>query len=119
MPWQASPISLHNLIRHTHTAHYLRREQTYTHTHVRCSSDLPDGSCQSSSSARLPLSPETALKEFGPRLTQFERKEVREYEDIWFLGLDSKKTEGVEGTSQNSGNILMPSFLAILHPTRY
>ena len=49
------------------------------------------------------MTPETALKEYGHKLTHFERKEVREYEDIWFLGLDSKKTEGVEGAAQNSG----------------
>ena len=51
------------------------------------------------------MTPDTALKEYGHKLTHFERKEVREYEDVWFLGLDSKKTEGVEGASQNSGNL--------------
>lgn len=52
------------------------------------------------------MTPESALSEYGRRLTRFEQKEIREYEDVWFLGLDSKKTEGVEGAAQNSGKLL-------------
>ena len=55
------------------------------------------------------MTPQRALREYGDRLTQFERKEVQEYEDVWFLGLDAKKTEGVEGAAQNSGEFLPPS----------
>ena len=62
------------------------------------------------------MTPESALKDFGHKLTHFERKEVREYEDVWFLGLDSKKTEGVEGASQNSGNSLSLSLFLSLSP---
>lgn len=53
------------------------------------------------------MPPQRVLREYGDRLTQYERKEVREYEDVWFLGLDSKKTEGVEGAAQNSGELLL------------
>lgn len=52
---------------------------------------------------RLPMSPQYALKEFGHKLTAYEQKEVMEYPEVWFLGMDSKKVEGVTGAAQNSG----------------
>ena len=52
---------------------------------------------------RLPMTPQYALKEFGHRLTPFEQKEILEYPEVWFLGLESKKIEGVPGAAQNSG----------------
>ena len=62
------------------------------------------------------MTPQRVLREYGDRLTQYERKEVLEYEDVWFLGLDSKKTEGVEGAAQNSGESL-PSLFSLGHST--
>ena len=53
---------------------------------------------------RLPMTPAYALKEFGHKLTPFEQKEIMEYPEIWFLGLEAKKTEGVPGAAQNAGN---------------
>ena len=44
-----------------------------------------------------------ALKLFRNRLTAFEQSEILDYSEIWFLGLEAKKTEGVQGSSQNSG----------------
>lgn len=52
---------------------------------------------------RLPMTPQAALKEYGHKLTPFEQKEILEYPEIWFLGLEAKKTEGVPGAAQNAG----------------
>ena len=52
---------------------------------------------------RLPLTPEQAIKEYGHKLTVYEQKEIVDYPEVWFLGLESKKVEGVAGAPQNSG----------------
>ena len=49
------------------------------------------------------MTPQAALKEYGHKLTPFEQKEILEYPEIWFLGLESKKTEGIPGAAQNAG----------------
>ena len=49
------------------------------------------------------MTPEYALKEFGHKLTPFEKNEILEYPEVWFLGMESRKTEGVPGAAQNSG----------------
>jgi len=49
------------------------------------------------------MTPQAALKEYGHKLTPFEQKEILEYPEIWFLGLEAKKTEGVPGAAQNAG----------------
>ena len=54
---------------------------------------------------RLPISPHYALKEFGHKLTTFEHKEIMEYPEVWFLGLDAKKVEGTIGAAHNAGNL--------------
>lgn len=43
------------------------------------------------------------LKAFGSRLTSFEHNEILDYNDVWFLGLEGKKIQGVPGASQNCG----------------
>ena len=40
---------------------------------------------------------------FRNRLTSFEQAEILDYPEIWFLGLEAKKVEGVQGSSQNNG----------------
>ena len=52
---------------------------------------------------RLPMTPEYALKEFGHKLTPFEKNEILEYPEVWFLGMEARKTEGVPGAAQNAG----------------
>jgi len=47
--------------------------------------------------------PPESLKAFGSRLTSFEHTEINDYPDIWFLGVDGKKIQGVPGASQNCG----------------
>ena len=43
------------------------------------------------------------LRSFGSRLTTFEQKEILDYNEVWFLGLDGRKIEGVQGAPQNCG----------------
>lgn len=50
-----------------------------------------------------PLSPNEALKFYSSSLTDYERKEIEQYPEIWYLGLEAKKIEGEEGASQNAG----------------
>ena len=44
-----------------------------------------------------------ALRLYKNRMTGFEQSEVLDYQEIWFLGLDAKKIEGIAGSAQNSG----------------
>lgn len=36
-------------------------------------------------------------------MTAFEQTEILDYPEIWFLGLEAKKIEGVPGGAQNNG----------------
>lgn len=44
-----------------------------------------------------------ALRYYGLRMNAFERAEVIHYPEVWYLGLDSNKIEGEEGSGQNHG----------------
>lgn len=67
-------------------------------------------------SIRLPMTPSQAIKEYGHKLTGYEKKEILEYPDVWFLGLESKKIEGVPGGSQNCGyDDENGSYIKVLH----
>lgn len=49
-------------------------------------------------------------------MTGYEKKEILEYPDVWFLGLESKKIEGVPGGSQNCGyDDENGSYIKVLH----
>ncbi len=52
---------------------------------------------------RLPMSPHTAISEFGRKLSVYEHKEIMEYPEVWFLGLDSKKVAGDNSSTLNNG----------------
>ncbi|XP_030645401.1 dual specificity tyrosine-phosphorylation-regulated kinase 4 [Chanos chanos] len=52
---------------------------------------------------RLPMSPTDALKHFRDQLTEFEQEEIMDYSEIWYLGLETKKIEGTQGSPQNAG----------------
>ncbi|XP_051545029.1 dual specificity tyrosine-phosphorylation-regulated kinase 4-like isoform X2 [Myxocyprinus asiaticus] len=65
---------------------------------------------------RLPMSPTTALKHFQNQLTEYEREEIMDYSEIWYLGLDTKKIEGSQGSPQNSGyDDEHGSYIKVLH----
>ncbi|KAF4529528.1 hypothetical protein B566_EDAN015186 [Ephemera danica] len=50
-----------------------------------------------------PVSSAEALRLFGSRLTQYERTEIAEYPQVWYLGLDACKIHCEEGGPQNGG----------------
>ncbi|XP_041110261.1 dual specificity tyrosine-phosphorylation-regulated kinase 4-like isoform X3 [Polyodon spathula] len=65
---------------------------------------------------RLPITPAEALKHFRNRLTQYEQEEIMDYPELWFLGLDSNKIEGVHGEPHNCGyDDEHGSYLKVLH----
>lgn len=43
------------------------------------------------------------MKHFKDRLTTFEQAEILDYPEIWYLGLEGKKIEGVPGATMNNG----------------
>ncbi|XP_007435736.2 dual specificity tyrosine-phosphorylation-regulated kinase 4, partial [Python bivittatus] len=45
-------------------------------------------------SVKLPLTSAEALKHFKNQLTLHEQREIKEYKELWFLGLGAKKIEG-------------------------
>ena len=45
-----------------------------------------------------------AINHYGDKMTSFEQsQEIRDFPDVWFLGLEAKKIEGVPGAPQNNG----------------
>lgn len=40
---------------------------------------------------------------YRDKLTVFEEAEILDYQEVWFLGPEAKKVEGVQGASQNNG----------------
>lgn len=52
---------------------------------------------------KLPMSPSVAVKNYGDKMTTFEQSEILDFPDVWFLGLEAKKIEGVPGAPQNNG----------------
>ncbi|XP_072519312.1 dual specificity tyrosine-phosphorylation-regulated kinase 4 isoform X2 [Salminus brasiliensis] len=65
---------------------------------------------------RLPMSPTAALKHFQSQLTEYEQEEIMDYSEIWYLGLDTKKIEGCQGSPQNLGyDDEHGSYLKVLH----
>jgi hypothetical protein len=62
------------------------------------------------------MTPQQAVKEYGHKLTAYERKEIMEYPEVWFMGLESKKIEGVPGGMQNCGyDDENGSYVKVLH----
>ncbi|XP_067387061.1 dual specificity tyrosine-phosphorylation-regulated kinase 4 [Emydura macquarii macquarii] len=53
-------------------------------------------------SLRLPLTAPEALKYFRSQLTVYEQEEILSYAELWFLGLEAKKIEGLPETQNNN-----------------
>ncbi|KAK8733542.1 hypothetical protein OTU49_006349 [Cherax quadricarinatus] len=51
----------------------------------------------------LPFSPQEALKTYGDLLTEYERREIEAYPEIYYLGVDARKIHGEEGAQLNGG----------------
>lgn len=43
------------------------------------------------------------LKQYGGRLSDYEKQEIEKYPEVWFLGLESTKINAKPGTPLNSG----------------
>lgn len=43
------------------------------------------------------------LKQYGSRLSDYERQEIEKYPEIWYLGLESCKISAKPGTPLNCG----------------
>ncbi|XP_052056189.1 dual specificity tyrosine-phosphorylation-regulated kinase 3 isoform X3 [Apodemus sylvaticus] len=60
-------------------------------------------SLSSRSSKVLPLTPEQALKQYKHHLTAYEKMEITSYPEIYFVGPNAKKRQGVIGGPNNGG----------------
>ena len=65
---------------------------------------------------RLPLSPHYCKQEYEEALSPYEHKEIEEYPDIWYLGLESKKIDAHPGTSQNCGELWCDDCIVSVFP---
>ena len=62
------------------------------------------------------MTPQDTLREHGQLLTMYERKEILEFPEIWFVGGESKKIEGMPGAAQNCAyDDDNGSYIKILH----
>nr|XP_056718294.1 dual specificity tyrosine-phosphorylation-regulated kinase 4 [Euleptes europaea] len=51
---------------------------------------------------KLPLTAAEALKHFKNQLTLYEQREIKEYRELWYLGLGAKKIEGYTDAENNN-----------------
>ena len=49
------------------------------------------------------MAPEQAMKQFMHKLTSYEHHEIFNYPQIWFVGPNAKKRQGVVGGANNGG----------------
>lgn len=61
------------------------------------------GNSGRSSSQQTCLSPDMAMKTFMHKLSTFEHQEIFHYPQIYFVGQNAKKKQGVHGGAQNGG----------------
>ncbi|XP_009936770.2 dual specificity tyrosine-phosphorylation-regulated kinase 4 isoform X2 [Opisthocomus hoazin] len=67
-------------------------------------------------SVKLPMTAAEALKNFRNQLTVYEQKEIFNYTELWFLGLEAKKIEGLPETQNNNCyDDEHGSYLKVLH----
>ncbi|KAG8195327.1 hypothetical protein JTE90_028468 [Oedothorax gibbosus] len=65
---------------------------------------------------RLPLTPQESLSYYGCRLNKYERAEVAQYPQVWYLGLEASKIEGELRGAQNCGyDDDNGSYIKVLH----
>eukprot|EP00794_Sanderia_malayensis_P001397 gene1397-1542_t len=65
-------------------------------------SQSPQGS-KDKKPIKWPMTPGSCLKLYADKLTTFEQAEILDFPEIWFLGLNGKKIEGVPGAPTNNG----------------
>nr|KAG5698589.1 hypothetical protein BaRGS_027100 [Batillaria attramentaria] len=65
---------------------------------------------------RIPMTPSEALKLYRSKLSVYEQTEILDYPEIYFLGLEAKKVEGVPGGASNNGyDDESGSYIKVLH----
>nr|XP_022345958.1 dual specificity tyrosine-phosphorylation-regulated kinase 4-like isoform X2 [Crassostrea virginica] len=82
-----------------------KKAESYTRqsSYSTINTGTPDRTKRDAYGNKLPMTPGEALKQFRSKLTAFEQTEILDYPEIWFLGLEAKKIEGVPGGAQNNG----------------
>ncbi|XP_061177960.1 dual specificity tyrosine-phosphorylation-regulated kinase 4-like isoform X5 [Saccostrea echinata] len=82
-----------------------KKSEAYTRqsSYSTINTGTPDRTKRDAYGNKLPMTPGEALKQFRSKLTAFEQTEILDYPEIWFLGLEAKKIEGVPGGAQNNG----------------
>ncbi|VDI54735.1 dual specificity tyrosine-phosphorylation-regulated kinase 2/3/4, partial [Mytilus galloprovincialis] len=76
----------------------------------------PDRAKRDQYGNKLPMTPQEALKLYRGKLSAFEQTEILDYPEIWFLGLEAKKIEGVPGGAQNNGyDDESGSYIKVMH----
>lgn len=58
---------------------------------------------KSNKAEKWPLTAGAAMKLYRNQLTLFEHTEILDYPEIWYLGLEARKIEGVSGALMNNG----------------
>uniref|UniRef100_A0A7M5VBA8 dual-specificity kinase n=1 Tax=Clytia hemisphaerica TaxID=252671 RepID=A0A7M5VBA8_9CNID len=66
-------------------------------------SSTPQNGDTRPSDVQWPLTPGASMKYFKDCLTTFEQAEILDYPEVWYLGVDAKKIEGVPGATMNNG----------------
>ncbi|KAJ8322094.1 hypothetical protein KUTeg_000565 [Tegillarca granosa] len=115
---KAGTIHTENDQRHSHHKHHHEKDsntlpqlqQTSNNTEslahqnsFSTSTATPERTKRDQYGNKLPMTPSEALKLYRSKLTAFEQTEILDYPEIWFLGLEAKKIEGVPGGAQNNG----------------
>ncbi|XP_062520597.1 dual specificity tyrosine-phosphorylation-regulated kinase 4-like [Corticium candelabrum] len=74
----------------------LEDQTTLSNSRLQTETDIDAG-------ISLPMKPGAALRHFADRLSEYERSEIIDFAEIWFLGLEAKKMPGIRGASRNHG----------------
>ena len=98
-----------------HKHHHHHHEKQNTHggvnegdppvANIRPSSSAGSQGSKAGSAARRTnaMSPETAMKQYMHKLTSFEHHEIFNFPQIYFVGQNAKKRQGVVGGANNNG----------------
>lgn len=70
---------------------------------VRAPSSIGSAGSKNSAKRSLAQSPETAMKQYMHKLSSFEHHEIFNYPQIFFVGPNAKKRQGVIGGASNNG----------------
>ena len=88
----------------THLPSVVRPASSSQHSgHGSASGNNKSGSGTGGQRRVLCLSPESAMKQYMPKLSSFEQHEIFTYSDIYFVGANAKKRQGVVGGASNAG----------------